>query len=568
MSEHREFLIWTIVIPILMLGMSVWQEARALQTQAGEERYRVRLAEDVPILEAILTRNPETIIQFSEDGAEVPVPVAVEAAHKAQRHMALIEKLRWASMGIPVMGGLASLSVIGAALTGLWGIRRVRQFGLRSRQELVQQFSLWQRRLTGVLCVLAGGFCCAVVCVVGFEIWHYVITHMHAKLDVGALVRAGLMLVPIIITGVYVPYKIVKAWREIFVHNSMCLVGIKATAEKYPAVWDFVRDIARRVGAQPPDAVVLGVNAEFFVTASDVDLVLTQESCSGNTLYLGLPYLVYLSRDELTSIVAHELGHYVGEDLEYSKRFLPLYVRAWEQLDLLTGGEDDLLCTSRVALEPARMLAVFFLQSLQVSVHFWSRQRELAADGVSVAVCGAHTAAVALLRVVALQDRLNEALRLWRESPDLEPSGEDLPDTENTEDMEENAPVTIAANATCRDATNDSADALLGEDTEECADDPAPQTLEQAFNAPEGLLIFIRRVVQEQGIPDPRETLEEAVPHLLDTHPLTGQRLEVWGAVPDDALVAQAVRQEESDVLRAWGVTAQEGEATPKDALM
>lgn len=532
MSEHKEFLIWTIVIPILMLGMSVWQEARALKSQAGEERYRVRLAEDVPTLEAILAQNPKTIIHFSGDGADVPVPLAVEAAHKAQKHMALIEKLRWMSLGIPVLGGLASLSVLGTALTGLWGIRRVRQFGMRSRQELVQQFSLWQRRLTGVLCVLSGGFCCAVVCVVGFEIWHYVITHMHAKLDVGALVRAGLMLVPIIIAGLYVPFKIVKTWREFFVDSTMCLVGIKATAEKYPALWDFVGNIASRVGAQPPDALVLGVNAEFFITASDVDLVLTQESCSGNTLYLGLPYLVYLSRDELTSIVAHELGHYVGEDLEYSQRFLPLYVRAWEQLHVLTGDKDDLLCSSRVVLEPARMLAVFFLQSLQVAVNFWSRQRELAADGVSAAVCGTHTAAVALLRVVALQDRLNEALSLWRESPDLpEPSDEEMPNTEDTEDAEE------------------------------CADEPAPQTLEEAFNAPEGLLTFIRRVVQEQGIPDPRETLEEAVPHLLDSHPLTGKRLEVWGEVPDDALVAQAVRPEESDVLQTWGVTTREGES-------
>lgn len=503
MNDIREFLIWTIAVPLLLLGLASCQEARALKSLEGESRYRARLAEDVPTLEAIQARNPQMIIHFSEDGVELPVAEALEAARRAERHMELVSVLRFGSIAVPVLAGLASILVILAGLAGLWGIRAVRRAGVRSRSELIQSFSVWQCRFRGILCTLAAGLCGAAVCVLGFEVWHHVIKNMHAQLDIQNLVLNGFLIFSLTCGGTYVAYKICAEWKNIFISGIWPMAGFRATPETYPAVWHFVHEVAERTGARPPDNVILGLGDGFFVTTGMVELHSEDALSEGTALYLSVPYMAYLTREELTSIVAHELGHFMGEDLEYSQRFLPLCIRARRQLSVLTAGEDDLLSMSRVALEPARMLAECFLQSLELSVKFWSRHRELSADAVSSATVGSRVAAETLLRIIALETALSEGLSLWRESPD-----------------EENAPSDLAY--------------LVG--------------------GQNGIVTFVRDALEKEGVSDPRNELENAIPHPLDTHPLTGQRLEAWGVTPDEELVQQAMRREESGLLREWGI--------------
>lgn len=503
MNNIREFLIWTVVVPLVLLGLASCQEVRALKSLEGESRYRARLAEDVPTLESIQARNPQTIIHFSEDGVELPVAEALERARRAEQHMEFVSVLRFGSLIVPVVGGLASVLVILAGLVGLVGIRAVRRAGVRSRSELILSFSVWQGRFTDILCVLAAGLCGAAVCVLGFEVWHHVIKNMHAQLDIQNLILNSVLIFSLTCAGAYVAYKIHSEWQKIFVPGIWSMPGFRATPEAYPAVWHFVHEIAERTGARPPDNVILGLGDGFFVTTNMVELHSEDALIDGTALYLSVPYMAYLTREELTSVVAHELGHFLGEDLEYSQRFLPLCSRARRQLNVLTSGEDDLMLLSRVALEPARMLAECFLQSLELSVKFWSRHRELSADAVSSSVVGSRVAAETLLRMVALETALSEGLTLWRESPDEE---------------------------------------------------DAPSELTQLMNGQNGILTFVRDALEKEGVSDPRSELENAIPHPLDTHPLTGQRLEAWGVTPDEELVQQAMRTEESGLLREWGL--------------
>lgn len=67
-----------------------------------------------------------------------------------------------------------------------------------------------------------------------------------------------------------------------------------------------VADVARRMGADPPDRIRLALEANAFVYARSRLLGLLP---GPTTLVIGLPMLAAISVDELRALVAHELGH-------------------------------------------------------------------------------------------------------------------------------------------------------------------------------------------------------------------------------------------------------------------
>lgn len=545
MNNRREFLIWTLVVPALLLSLSVWQIVRASSGLASEEQYRADLAEDIPALREILVSHPQAIIRFKKSGVHQPAAEALEDALRGQQHMERIAGQREIMFYLATLGALSSLAVIAAGLVGQWGIRAVQRGSMRSRSELVRSFSLWQRRLAIVLCVLAGGLCCAVFSAVGFEFWDTELRNVLKGPDVAGMVKVGVFLFAVFFVGVYAVYKILEAWRAFFVLYVTQMQGQRISPEACPALWELVCGVAERVGARPPDSIILGMEPTFYVMAGNVELYPEGEYYSGNILHLGLPLLLYLTQSELSSVLAHELGHYAGEDLEYSQRFLPLYTRTQRQLAALKTVETELESPlSKLALEPATLLARSFFDALDLGVKFWSRQRELAADEASSAVVGPDMAAATLLRVIALGPALAAALELWEKIPadeELEYGGEEPSENQSenqseklSEDLSEKQPVEQAQ-----------AEAELGAE---------PVNYVCLAGGPNGVLTFIQRVLREQGLIDPQGALADAVPHPLDTHPQTAQRLQAWGVDVDETLLRQAMRPEESSLLWEFGL--------------
>jgi len=132
----------------------------------------------------------------------------------------------------------------------------------------------------------------------------------------------------------------------------------------------------------------------------------------GRVLYLPLPYLAFLDEAEVSAVIGHELGHFIGEDTLYSQYFSPIYSATVRQIEAI-GGDDGL----RAALtRPATLFGEMFLTSFHAAVQFWSRQRELAADAVGARAAGAPAVAASLLRIAALEPSVSEALgRQWDE---------------------------------------------------------------------------------------------------------------------------------------------------------
>ncbi|MGV8371123.1 M48 family metallopeptidase, partial [Pseudomonas aeruginosa] len=113
-------------------------------------------------------------------------------------------------------------------------------------------------------------------------------------------------------------------------------------------------------------------------TANRVCLQPSGEHLEGRSLYLSLPLLGLLDRAELSAVMAHELAHFAGRDAHYSLRFLPIYQGAASQLAAIEEQEANVF--ERAALEPARLLAGYFLERFALAVNHWSRLREFAAD--------------------------------------------------------------------------------------------------------------------------------------------------------------------------------------------
>src|SRR5262249_3151010 len=107
----------------------------------------------------------------------------------------------------------------------------------------------------------------------------------------------------------------------------LTIVGKKLALSDSDGLIGGIRSIATKMGARPPDHIVVGLDPAFFVTGRIVLVVGEPKILTGGTRHLPAPLLRILKLDELTAVVAHELAHFVGRDTLYSRRFAPIYAQ-------------------------------------------------------------------------------------------------------------------------------------------------------------------------------------------------------------------------------------------------
>ena len=175
------------------------------------------------------------------------------------------------------------------------------------------------------------------------------------------------------------------------------VIGKGVSREEAPALWQKVEEIALRLGALRPDQIVVGLDPTFFVTEADVACL--DGKRTGRTLYCSLPLCRILTVAELSSIIGHELGHYHGEDAEYSRKFYPIYRGTVASLEALRQAGRR---TFRgAALLPAIAVLSYFLECFATAERGIGLQRELAADQAGILVTDTKTVAAALVKVHA-----------------------------------------------------------------------------------------------------------------------------------------------------------------------
>ena len=269
------------------------------------------------------------------------------------------------------------------------------------------------------------------------------------------------------------------------------LMGQSLAPHQAPRLWEFVREIAKRTDARAPDAVVVGLNEGFFVTEHPVALVSGQPVPEGRVLYLPLPYMAFLDRAQVSAVIAHELGHFTGEDTGYSLRFAPIYRSFLDSIFSITNEHDEKDDGSRAwVAAPVTLYGKWFLASFEEAMHHWSRERELAADAGS-RIAGTESSALALLRISGLHRIVDAALAHNRQAPAEERGG---------------------------------------------------------------VLKMVRRLVAEHGLDDPQERLQDQQAHPLDSHPSLKQRLDALGVAITPELLARARDSRDAALLVELGL--------------
>ena len=294
----------------------------------------------------------------------------------------------------------ALVAVLGAV--SLAGIAGAARSALRSRRCLLLWFELGRRLLPCLLLAQIGLLALALACAGTFEIlglWRVgqvPVSEGRTQLSV-ALILLGLL---------------ASAWQMLAKISRLRLrpapaldvIGRRLGEEDAPELWTLLRELAARLDTPAPQHLLVGLCDGFYVTANRVCLQPSGEHLEGRSLYLSLPLLGLLDRAELSAVIAHELAHFAGRDAHYSLRFLPIYQGAASQLAAIEEQEANVF--ERAALEPARLLAGYFLERFGLAVNHWSRLREFAA-GQGIAQLGfpaCHLARGAVLqRAFALQ---------------------------------------------------------------------------------------------------------------------------------------------------------------------
>src|SRR5215475_2536796 len=165
-----------------------------------------------------------------------------------------------------------------------------------------------------------------------------------------------------------------------------------------------IRSIATKMGARPPDHIVVGLDPAFFVTSANVVVVGEPKKLTGETLYLSAPLLRILKPDELTAVVAHVLEHFVGRDPLYSRRFAPIYAQLNHSLVRLS----NIAHASDVAKLPGLALLSILMTIFASKERAIGRTRELEADKKAASIAPSEALISALVKIGLVARRWGE----------------------------------------------------------------------------------------------------------------------------------------------------------------
>jgi len=199
-------------------------------------------------------------------------------------------------------------------------------------------------------------------------------------------------------------FTMLEAGLSISKNLSTSIIGKSVSRDQQQTLWNHVEEIAKKLGATPPNNIVLGFEPNFYVTASEVKTYPGPVSQTGTTLYLSLPLMRILSVPELSAVIGHELGHFRGQDTDFSLRFYPIYAGTAQALQALNSdgdGKPQEFGLKSIGLIPATALLSFFMGQFAKAERTIGRDRELEADKAGASVASSSALATSLIKVAA-----------------------------------------------------------------------------------------------------------------------------------------------------------------------
>jgi Zn-dependent protease with chaperone function len=403
-----------IISPLLLAGVGTWELQRATEGARVPDQALAYVNVMKSVLKTWLEENPTIPITVGSDGLSPEQFLSrlarMEAERPTARHINRV--LHALAAWVIGLGLLAALIGVAALAGTQWAGRRAQQ----SREQLVQVFSLGSRLLPYVLVSHVVAMAATVALALSYEglaLWHI------GQLGKGEVKLMGWLgvIAAFCLYSIWLLLKQLRHMLVMFEATPLEMFGRVVTAEQAPGLWRQVRELADKLGASPPDHIVVSLALGFYVTSSPATVRPAETPLRGRTLHVPLLYLGLLSREEVDAVIGHELAHFVGEDTEYSLRFVPIYDGVSRSLETLEQTMMDSDLIQGWLMRPSFLFGVFFMQHFDHAVNRWSRERELLADAAGGRLAGNAAAASALLRISVLQAPVEGVLLAHCDTP-------------------------------------------------------------------------------------------------------------------------------------------------------
>lgn len=246
--------------------------------------------------------------------------------------------------------------------------------------------------------------------------------------------------------------------------------GCAVSPKDVPGLNAIINKLSEELGAQRPQNIILGASPNFYVTNAPIKVLPSGKKLNGETIFISATLAKLLNKKELSAVIAHELMHYKGDDLTYTKKFYPLY-------KTLSNFQREISGTEHIFSLPIVANLAVLEESFAKSERRISREREFEADRGAADATSATAIASALMKITTFS-------YLWR------------------------------------DAIQDNAEAL--------------QIGDFIQNAAHGLYGYVVYECPSEFIDERRrEVLSQSITHPTDTHPTTADRLSALGIDPN-----------------------------------
>lgn len=392
---------WLLLLPLLL---TTWGAIQYWRVSDAYQSYQSVMAEKAD-LQHLIAKNPDTQIIY-DDGETVSAGQQLgminRELNKYSSEITMILARVGISQGTVATGILSLLSGAGAIYLCISSGRAAR----RSRDTLLKVFARCRKMLPFILTGQMTLVGLSIICVMAYEaLWfagNFAMSGGGAKIMVFILISI-VLIIWYIIKGLF---KLRKSFT-MFRSEPSDVAGHAVSREEAPGLWQWVDEIAAKVGTTPPDHIIAGLMECFYVTSHRI-MLNENQLIEGKTLYFPLLYSALLNREEASAVIGHELGHFTGEDTTYSLNFAPIYAGMSHSISMVANEVEDYY--SKVIMSPSVYLGIFFLEQFDFAVSHWSRIRELEADKAGASVSSPAAVASSLLRISAVSEVISETL--------------------------------------------------------------------------------------------------------------------------------------------------------------
>lgn len=228
----------------------------------------------------------------------------------------------------------------------------------------------------------------------------------------------------IVIAASVAAYGIIKNAITVLNDRPSFVNGRLITKENAPALLRLISDVANSIGANPPDNVVVGLEPNFYATSTSIQLMGSQTVLHGSTMFISVPLLGLFTLDETRAVIGHELGHFIGNDTYYTRKFYPAYIRLSGALAELRQSIKERI-TNGILVLPTLGVLSFIHGQFARSERSIGRKREHEADKIGASINGGLPLITALLKLVSysgIWTSLRKANLGWLSKGDATPA--------------------------------------------------------------------------------------------------------------------------------------------------